>query len=136
MRRFLVLLMVLLPACATHNLTQMQRERLAALKQPNEWTDGQRALLAGFVLASVADYGQSRYALEHPGEYRENNPLVGNGKDAPARLLALKLITIGGVYILADRLSTERRGPALAFLFVFQSSLVARHTVIGLRMTW
>ena len=76
-----------------------------------DWTGYDTAREAGFMTLLAADCLQTRYGIEHPGQFREVNRLVAGGKDEPSkgRLDNICLGTALGHYAISRWLSPDSR---------------------------
>ena len=58
---------------------------LAGQAHAGDWTVYDTAREAGFMALLTADCLQTRYGIEHPGQFREGNRLVAGGSDEPSK---------------------------------------------------
>lgn len=95
-----------------------------------EWTTTNKVMFASFVAVNVADVLQSQQVDPGSG-YRETNPLYGR-YPSDARLIAVKSLTVGGVYWLIKDKDPAHRNLMLGIGTMLIGAAVANNYSVGL----
>lgn len=99
-----------------------------------DWSNTDRALLVTGSLLHAIDWGQTRYIVKHPNEYRETNPLLG---DYPSMgTVNLYMLATGLLIPTTAELLPEYRTLILGFWVASRAAVVGRNYSIGIRMSW
>lgn len=107
----------------------------AAQAQPlADWSNTDRALLAAGATLHIIDWGQTRYIVKNPGEYKEYNPWLG---DHPS-MGTVNAYMLGTLFLfpaLAEYFP-EYRTWILGFWVASRAAVVGNNYSIGIRMSW
>lgn len=99
-----------------------------------DWETKDQALLAAGTTLHLVDWGQTRYVVKHPGEYRELNPLLNNNPSM-GQVNAYMLGTLILFPVLAEYFPEYRTG-VLSLWVASRAAVVGRNYHIGVRMSW
>lgn len=106
-----------------------------ATAQPlQDWTTTDKALLGVGTALHIVDWGQTRYVVKHPGQYRETNFML---PDHPSmgQVNAYMLGTLLLFPALAEYFP-EYRTEILGLWVASRALVVGRNYQIGIRMSW
>lgn len=98
-----------------------------------EWDNTDRALFGTFVGLQVADGLQTHYAVKHPEQFREANPLLGS-EPSDAKIILFKSAAVGIVYWATRDANPATRKTVLGILDVMYIGVVAHNASIGVRV--
>lgn len=85
---------------------------LSASVNAEEWTRTEKILLASYIVMNAADVVQTRHIIDVGGG-SELNPAFGS-KPSTTRLIGLKAVVVGTLFLLADSSNSDTRLALLA----------------------
>lgn len=98
-----------------------------------DWDNTDRALFGTFVGLQVVDGLQTHYAVKHPDQFREANPLLG-GEPSDAKIILFKSAAVGVAYWATRDASPATRKTVLGILDAMYIGVVAHNASIGVRV--
>lgn len=98
-----------------------------------EWDTTERIMFGTFVGLQVIDAAQTHYAVHHPDQFRESNPILGD-HPSDAKVIAFKAVAVGAVYWLVKDADPLTRKLALGFLDGFYIEIVNHNRSIGVKI--
>lgn len=103
---------------------------LATPAHSAEWDTTDKVLYSTFVTLQVVDGLQTHYALHHPEQFRELNPLM----KSDGAIVAIKSLLVGGSYYLLKDADSQTRKAALVVLDGLYLGVTAHNASIGVRI--
>lgn len=99
-----------------------------------DWSTTDQALLATGATLHLIDWGQTRYVVKNPDQYKELNPMLGENPTmgtVNGYMLATALL-----FPLAAEYFPEYRTWILGFWVASRAVVVGHNYHIGIRMSW
>lgn len=99
------------------------------------WDNVDLFLGATTTAALIADWGQTRYAAQHPDEFKEKNRILGEHPSV-ARVNVYFATYVVGALLVADWLTPDNRKLFLGVITVVEISAVKHNRSIGVKFSF